>query len=114
MNTLTERPMRASDFRQHYHPLPACPTWPRHWLLDHREGRNFLMMHLRRSKHAPEALRLCRNSLQFDAALDLMLDELELRDLPEPESFSETFRMNFKILKLITSVQMEQIRLRRS
>lgn len=87
MSYLAEIDMTVADFREHYAPIEAAVKEP-HWLLGSVYGRDLLKIKLRISR--PEVVVLeWRHAAHLDPLLEEMVDELGLRDMPEPKTFGQ-------------------------
>lgn len=87
MSYLAEIDMTVADFREHYAPVEAAAKEP-HWLLGSLYGRDLLKIKLRTSRPdvvVPE----WKHAAHLDPLLEEMVDELGLRDMPEPKTFGQ-------------------------
>jgi hypothetical protein len=106
MTTHVVKELTAQDFRLNYVPEPAMEVEGpnRHWLLDSPAGRDLLKMKLLKMDRRSD-VKLFGDSKEFDGHLNRMVDELNLRDLAKPELAMDVLKTNFKLIKLIASVQ---------
>ncbi|WP_300707781.1 hypothetical protein [Limnohabitans sp.] len=85
MSYLAEIDMTVADFREHYAPVEAAAKEP-HWLLGSLYGRDLLKIKLRISR--PEVVvPEWKHAAHLDPLLEDMVDELGLREMPEPKTF---------------------------
>lgn len=106
MTRLINKELTAEDFRQNYIPEPAMRVEgsDRHWLLDNTAGRDLLKLKLLKvDRHAD--VPLWGEGQELDGHLNRMVDELNLRDLEKPELPMDVLRVNFKLVKMMASVQ---------
>lgn len=104
MATFVTKELTALDFRQNYVPEKAASVKGpnRHWLLDSSAGRDLLNMKL--IKMDRRSVKLFCVDQKADEELDLMVDQLGLRDLAEPVQALDVLKVNFKLVKLMASV----------
>ena len=73
--------LRARDFRINYTPMPARSVGSegRHWMLDHKQGRELLVARL--IKKHPQLQHKANTRLeQYDDELNYLIDEMGVRD----------------------------------
>ena len=93
------------QFRQSYTPGDKAPRGDaRHWILDFPSGRDLLKTAARKYK-PEERLPVFGHSPGIDMVLDAMIDQLGLRDMPEPEAAFQKAKLNFKFLWMMVKLQ---------
>jgi hypothetical protein len=90
----TETPLRPSDFRQH----PATEFSQPHWLTNTIYGRHLLKTKLRQTRPDLQVLMI-RYQPEYEPLLEAMVDVLDLRGWPEPETASERLKALRAILR---------------
>jgi hypothetical protein len=107
-HTKTMTTLPAHD-RQHYIPSPRLMDSERHWMLDMVATRDLLKTLLR--KRTPQArVPFFGTGAEFDFALDLLIDELGARSLPQPKTPWEMVRVSGTCLKHVLLIELRSIR----
>lgn len=91
--------LTAADFRQH----PAIELEPAHWLVGAIYGRQLLKTKLRQMRPDLQVLSL-RDNPEHEKLLESMVDALDLRDWPEPKTFSGRLKAVRLILRMTFDV----------
>lgn len=87
--------LTAVDFRQH----PAMESETPHWLVDAIYGRHLLKTKLRQTRPDLQVPSM-RDDPEHEHLLESMVDELELRDWPEPKTISDRLKAGRLILRM--------------
>lgn len=87
--------LTAADFRQHPGMEDAIP----HWLLGAIYGRHLLKTKLRQMRPDLRVLSM-RDQPEHEQLLESVVDVLDLRDWPEPQSMSERLKAVRLILRM--------------
>lgn len=91
--------LRAADFRQH----PAMEDAIPHWLLGAIYGQQLLKTKLRQMRPDLQVLSM-RDQPEHEQLLESMVDVLDLRDWPEPQSVSERLKAVRLILRMTLDI----------
>lgn len=95
MPDVVNRRMRAADFRQH----PAMEFSKPHWLVDAIYGRQLLKTKLRQMRPDLKVSTL-RHQPQYEPLLEAMVDVLDLREWPKPNTASERLEALRAVLRV--------------
>lgn len=87
--------LTAADFRQH----PAMESETPHWLVGAIYGRHLLKTKLRQMRPDLQVLSM-RDNPDHEHLLESMVDELDLRDWPEPRTISDRLKAVRLILRM--------------
>lgn len=90
---------RASDYRLH----GGGDRGERHWLLQHPYGRQLLVARLAQVRPEVRGYRY-RTAPEQDVHLDEMIDDLDLRDWPQPRTGSERIQAALMLVRYVFSM----------
>lgn len=103
MSYVAEIDMTVAEFREHYTPIDAATREP-HWLLGALYGRDLLKIKLRASR--PDlAVPEWKHAAHLDPLLEEMVDELGLREMPEPKSLGQRIAYVKTVAKMALAVK---------
>ena len=91
-------------YRQHYIPSPIVFDEPHHWALKWAPSRIMLLSILRKSAwRVPVPQWGLAPELDFE--LDLLIDQFNLRDLPEPKTLFHRARLAWRCFSTCVRVE---------